>query len=130
MKALIHYIFSRNCPFEVSITPLWPTPGIKELELSLSKGKQFNFFDQKCWWWRLHVHMLRISQEGCQTQWKLLTTLPISSSRPYEAGEQYHYQIMCTVRLITMDYTSFKPLIVQVRSVIYQMSIISFHCNV
>ena len=81
----------------------------------------------------LHVHMPKISQEDCQTQRKLLTTLRISSSRPYEAGEQYHYQIiyeageqyhyqiMCTVRLITMDYTSFKPLIVQVRSVIYQI---------
>ena len=79
---------------------------------------------------------LKISQEGCQTQRKLMTNLPISSSRPYEVGEQYHYQIMCTIRLITMDYTSFKPLIVhvrchlEVRSVIYQMSAIIFHCNV
>ena len=81
----------------------------------------------------LHVHVPKISQEDCQTQRQLLTILPISSSRAheageqyhyqiiYEAGEQYHYQIMCTVRLITMDYTSFKPLIVQVRSVIYQI---------
>ena len=65
----------------------------------------------------LHVHMPKISQEDCQTQRKLLTTLRISSSGPYEAGEQYHYQIiyeageqyhyqiMCTVRLITVDYT-------------------------
>ena len=77
----------------------------------------------------------------------------ISSSGPYEAGEQYrylfvivvvvfcgdlyHYQRMHTVRLVTMDYTSLNLLIVhnvsclmQVRSVIYQMFVIIFHYNV
>ena len=51
-------------------------------------------------------------------------------------GDLYHYQRMHTVRLVTMDYTSLNPLIVhvscliQVRSVIYQMSVIIFHYNV
>ena len=40
-------------------------------------------------------------------------------------GEQYHYQIMCTVRLITTDYRSLKPVIVHVSCLIQVRSVIT-----
>ena len=103
----------------------------------------------------LLVHMLKISQEDsqCLSVTRKITDhlfLPVSHTKPVNnvtiflllllflclCGEQYYCQIMRTVRLITMDYTSFKPLIVhvscliQVRSVIYQIIVNIFHYNV
>ena len=115
---------------------------IRNLELDFSKGKGFELTKQiRNVAWRMLILLNRwldvyhCSRYTKKTQLHQAKTnwCPDVFLKVIWSG--WKNQIMCTVCLITIDYTSFKPLIVhvtcrlQVRLVIYQTSLIIFHCN-